>query len=296
VLTVRRWLPPVIAIVVVAAVVTFVWLANRSTPVPSKPPASAPAVGSCWNVADATVGSTLPWPSTPVDCASTHTAQVFYVGQVDHDLVRNGRTAKGQDAQINTLLMSTEARAGCLAEAGPFVGGSWRAAQLSVYPAFIAPASDGFYACSVAQVADPAGDRLVPRSASLAGALAGAEKAKLGIDCVGGTGSPNSQLTFVTCDQLHVFEFVGLYTVTPLGAPFDKAQVADAVNRGCTSLVYDYVGLPAGKTRSDLRISPVGPDTANTWAGSDQTFACYASGKVPMKGSVKNLGTRPLPH
>lgn len=292
----RRWLPPAIALVLVAVIVSVLWLTNRSSAVPGKPPAAAPAVGSCWNVADTTVTSLLPWSSTPVDCAGKHTAEVFYVGQVDRDLVRNGRTAKGQDAQVNTLLMTSEARAGCLAKAGPYVGGAWRSAQLSVYPAFISPPSDGFYACSVAQVADPQGDRMVLRSGSLSGALAGPEKTALGIDCVSGTSTAASPLTFVTCDQLHVFEFVGLYTVTPLPAPYDKTQLADAVDRGCTGLIYDYVGVPAGKTRSDLRQTSVGPDTPNLWAGSDQTFACYAWGKLPWKGSIKNLGTRPLPH
>ena len=292
----RRWLPPVIVVVVVAAVVGVLWLVNRQSPIPDKPPATAPAVGSCWDVASSTVTAQPPWPSTPVSCTDSHTAEVYYVGQVDHDLVRNGRAAKGQQAQINTLLMTGEARAGCLAEVGAYLGGAWRASQVSIYPAFIAPASDGFYACSVAQVADPAGDRLVSRTASLSGALAGTAKKDLGIDCVSGAATPTSQLSFVTCDQLHVAEFVGLYTVTPLGAPFDKAQVEDAVSHGCTSMVYDYVGVPAGKSRPDLRISPVGPDTAALWVGSDQTFACYASGSLPWKGTVKNLGTRPLPH
>src|SRR5262252_2641823 len=168
----RVWLPLAIAVVLVAGVVTGLWFANRpKNPVPTKPPSTAPAVGSCWNVAASTVTSQLPWPSTPVDCAAQHTAEVFYVGQVDPSLVSNGRTAEGQQAQINTLLMASEAREGCLTEVGSYIGGPWRSAQISVYPAFIAPASDGFYACSVAQVADPAGDRLVSRTAGLAGAL-----------------------------------------------------------------------------------------------------------------------------
>ncbi len=293
----RRWLPPAIAVVVVAVAVTVLWLANRTAPIPTTPSAAAPAIGSCWNVDQNTVTSVLPWTgAAPVACATTHTAEVFYVGQVDADLIRNGRTAKGQDADINTLLMTSEARAGCLVEAGRFLGGAWRSAQLSIYPAFISPPSDGFYACSAAQVADPAGDRLVARTASLSGALGAAGDKDLAIDCVSGAGTITSQLTFVPCAQEHTFEFVGLYTVTPVPAPFDPTQLNQAVSGGCTSLVNGFVGVPAGKTRSDLRIEPVGPDTATLWAGSDQTFACYVSGSVPWKGTIKNLGTRPLPH
>jgi hypothetical protein len=32
------------------------------------------------------------------------------------------------------------------------------------------------------------------------------------------------------------------------------------------------------------------------WVGSDQTFACYAMAAVPVRGSVRGLGTGPLPH
>lgn len=293
----RRWLPPAIAVVVVAVVVTVLWLANRTAPIPTTPPATAPALGSCWNVDANTATSLIPWTgASPVACTATHTAEVFYVGQVDHDLIRTGRSAKGQDAQINTLLMGSEARAGCTAEASRFLGGSWRSARLSVYPAFVSPPGDGFYACSVAQTADPAGDQLVARTSTLSGAMGPSGDKSLAIDCVSGTGTITSQLTFVPCAQEHTYEFVGLYTVTPLGAPYDKAQLSQAVNGGCTSLVNDFVGVPAGQTRTDLRIEPVGPETAAQWVGSDQTFACYVSGSAPWKGTIKNLGTRPLPH
>ncbi|HEY7174398.1 MAG TPA: hypothetical protein VH442_05725, partial [Micromonosporaceae bacterium] len=68
------------------------------------------------------------------------------------------------------------------------------------------------------------------------------------------------------------------------------------VSAGCAQLVDSFLGLGANQTRSDLRVSEVGPDSANLWVGSDQTFACYASATTPWVGSLKGLGTRPLTH
>jgi hypothetical protein len=344
----RRLLPPAIAVVVIAIVGSALWLANRSTPVPTTAPTTAPAVRSCWNVEDARIGGQLPWPGSAVACTSPHTAEIVSIGQVDQRLVRTAQKAKGQDATVNSFVMATGARAACLDKVGSYVGGAWRGAQLTVYPDFVTPARDGFFACVVAQVADPGGQRLVTRTASLAGALTGAGAASLRIDCVtdasagggtavsaspagsgspvapsspaasgssasaasgspvasgspaasasAGSGSPASAagLSFVECGQPHTSEFVGLYTVTPANAPYNGPEIQKAVTAGCQQLVDSFVGVPAGQHRSDLRVSEVGPDSANLWAGSDQTFACYASAATPWSGSIKGVGTRAL--
>ena len=67
------------------------------------------------------------------------------------------------------------------------------------------------------------------------------------------------------------------------------------MTRGCGQVALTYLGLPSTATRPDLKIGYVGPTTAETWLGSDQTFACYASADTPLRGTVRNLGTRPLP-
>jgi hypothetical protein len=288
----RRLLPPAIAVVVLAIVGTVLWLANRSTPIPTATPGSAPAVGSCWNVDSHAIGGSLPWPGSAVACATPHTAEIAAVAQVDQKLVRAAQRDKGQDAELNTFLMVTNARAKCLDKAGSYVGGAWRGAQLSVYPDFLAPAKNGFFACVVAQVADPGGTRVVTRTASLAGALSGNSGTSLGIDCV----ADADGLAFVPCGKAHTSEFVGLYTVTPPGAPYNGSAIKNAVSAGCAQLVDSFLGLGAHQTRPDLRVSEVGPDSANLWVGSDQTFACYASATTPWVGSLKGLGTRPLTH
>jgi hypothetical protein len=347
----RRLLPPAIAVVVIAIVGSVLWLANRSTPIPTTAPTTAPTVRSCWNVEDARIGGQLPWPGSAVACTSTHTAEIVSIGQVDQRLVRTAQKAKGQDATVNSFVMATSARAACLDKVGSYVGGAWRGVQLTVYPDFVTPAKDGFFACVVAQVADPGGQRLVTRTASLAGALTGPGVASLRIDCVtdrssaGGTAvgsatpsspatpgssaalsspaapgssaalsspaapgssaassspaapgssAPAAGLSFVECGQPHTSEFVGLYTVTPANAPYNGPEIQKVVTAGCRRLVDSFVGVPAGQSRSDLRVSEVGPDSANLWAGSDQTFACYASAATPWSGSIKGVGTRAL--
>jgi hypothetical protein len=321
----RRVLPPAIAVVVIAIVGVVLWLANRSPSVPTATPDSAPAVGSCWSVDSATIGRQLPWSGSAVDCTAAHTAEIVSVGQVDARLVRTAQKAKGQDATVNSFVMATSARAACLDKAGSYVGGAWRGAQLSVYPDFVTPAKDGFFACVIAQVADPGGQRLVTRTASLAGALSSPGPAPLGIDCVGDSSSgaagagpsspapaspapsspaasspapsgsnPAAGLSFVECGQPHTSEFVGLYTITPANAPYNGPEIQKVVTAGCQQLVDSFVGVAAGQKRSDLRVSEVGPDSANLWTGSDQTFACYASASTPWSGSIKGIGTRTL--
>jgi hypothetical protein len=277
-------------------------------------PKAAPAVRSCWNVDSATIGRQLPWSGSPVACTAAHTAEIVSVGQVDQRLVRTAQKAKGQDATVNSFVMATSVRAACLDKVGSYVGGAWRGAQLTVYPDFVAPAKDGFFSCVIAQVADPGGQRLVTRTASLAGALSGPGAASLGIDCVGDSTSAGDSasvgggavspapsgtsaaagMSFVECGQPHTSEFVGLYTVTPANAPYNGPEIQKVVTAGCQQLVDSFVGVAAGQKRSDLRVSEVGPDSANLWAGSDQTFACYASASTPWSGSIKGIGTRAL--
>jgi hypothetical protein len=269
------------------------WLANRSSAIPTATPKTAPAVGSCWNVADKAITGLLPYPGHAVACTAPHTAEIVSVGQVDRQLVRTAQHAAGQNATVNSFVMTASARATCIDKAGSYVGGAWRGAQLTVYPDFIAPAKDGFFACVVAQVADPGGTHVVTRTSSLAGVLSGSDATPLLIDCVGGD---TAGLTFVDCGKPHTSEFIGLYTITPANAPYNGPAIQKAVTTGCQQLMDSFVGLSAGQTRSDLRVSEVGPDSANLWTGSDQTFACYVSGATPWTGSVKGLGTRPLGH
>ena len=81
--------------------------------------------------------------------------------------------------------------------------------------------------------------------------------------------------------------------ITPLDAPYDGAKVKQAAETGCAEVTGRYVKAP----RTDLRTAYVGPTSGADWLGSDQTFACYAMSTTPdrLKGSVKGLGTGPLP-
>ena len=119
----RRLLPPAIAVVMVAIVGSVLWLANRSTPIPTTILKTAPAVRSCWNVDAARIGTQLPWLDSPVACTAAHTAEIVSVGQVDQRLVRTAQKAKGQDASVNSFVMATSARAACLDKVGSYVGG-----------------------------------------------------------------------------------------------------------------------------------------------------------------------------
>jgi hypothetical protein len=280
----RRWTVLLAGIVVVLALVGVgAWWFNRPDPVPDKPAAGAPAVGSCWQVEPAAATGTFPWRASPASCTGIHTAEVYYVGQADHDLVRQAR-GTDDNAKIAANLMLIQVRRACGSFASVYLGGNWHSAQVTILADWIAPQRDGFFGCALAQTTDAAGTTFAARTASLKSAAASVA-ATCALD--GG---------YLPCDQPHNGEFVGTYTVTPADAPFDAAAVKQTVGRGCGDAVRSYLGLGAGAQRDDLSAGYVGPTSPQTWLGSDQTFACYAVSSIHIRGTIRSLGTRPLPH
>jgi hypothetical protein len=250
--------------------------------VPSRTPSTAPALGSCWQVEPAAAAKAFPWTGA-VSCTAAHTAEVYYVGQADHDLVRRSR-GTDENARIAANLMLAEVRRACGAFASTYLGDSWHNAQVAIVADWVGSQRDGFFGCALAQTTDAAGTRYATRTASMRSA-AGELAATCAVD--GG---------YVPCDQPHNGEFVGTYTVTPADAPFDQAALNSAVLKGCGDAVRTYLGLPKEAQRADLTAGYVGPTTAQTWLGSDQTFACYAVSADRIRGTIRSLGTRPLPH
>ena len=286
----RSWGPRLAAVGVLGlAAAGLVWWINRDTPIPSKPPAGAPTAGACWAVEPAAAKGAMPWPGAPVPCSSAHTAEVYHVGQVDHDLISRARAAKGDDAKMANNIMFAEVRRACGSFASVYLGGDWHRDQVTLLANWIAPARDGFFGCALVQVTGPGGTGYVTRVGSLKGI---GDAGPLAITCVARTGDT---VRYAACTGEHSGEFVGAYRITPDNAPFDGKAVAAAVTRGCGQVALSYLGLPADATRPDLKVGYVGPTSADTWLGSDQIFACYASADNPLRGTVRNLGTRPLP-
>lgn len=275
------------ALVVVLAIAGFWWF-SRPEKIPTTPPSTAPAVGSCWNVDNTAARGAFPWPGAPVDCTAAHTAEVYYVGQVDEALIRQEHKASGDDKTIADNLMYAQARIACGNFASVHLGDSWHTGQVSVLASWITPAKSGFFGCALAQTTDAAGQQLASRTAPLKGALA-ASASTVKISCVNAAGG------YAPCDQPHRNEFVGTYTVTPPSAPFNAAGLQQAVTKGCTDIIHTYLALAPGATRADVTAAYVGPTTATDWLGSDQTYACYAKTATDVRGSLRNLGTRPLP-
>ena len=278
---VRKRLFGLIVFVVLAALVAggAYWL-SRPAKVSAEKPKAAPAVGSCWNVDPGAAGSAFPWPGGPVDCGRAHTAEVFHVGQVDRELAAKAENSTGDDAKVSQSLMYAQARSACIELASVYLGAGWRTGRVKVLADWVKPPKTGHFGCALAEVADPTGAKFVSRTGSLRGAL---RSDQLTIGCV-------ASLSYVPCDQPHDGEFTGTYAITPLDAPYDAAKVKQAAETGCAEVTGRYVTAP----RTDLRTAYVGPTSGADWLGSDQTFACYAM-SAGLKGSVKGLGTGPLP-
>jgi Septum formation len=277
------------ALVLVLAGVAFWWL-RRPEQVANAAPGGTPAVGSCWNLDETAARSALPWAGSPVECTAQHTVEVYYVGQVDAALLRQEHKAKGDEKAVADNLMYAQARLACGNFASVHLGGNWHDGRVSVVADWVNPVRDGFFGCALAQVADPAGKHFVPRTASLKGTLGGGGEAGLAAGCVDAGG------TYASCDQVHRSEYVGFYTVTPPNAPFNASGLQTAVINGCAGLVSGFLGQSSGPARADVSVAYVGPTTAADWVGSDQTYACYAKAATDVRGSIRNLGTRPLPH
>ncbi|GAA5196910.1 hypothetical protein GCM10023322_66910 [Rugosimonospora acidiphila] len=282
----RFWSLLAAVVVVVLAIGVLEWTLNRSDPIPSAVPAGAPAVGSCAQVDPSAARGLLPWPGGSVACTAGHTTEVYHVGQVDHDLIKRARSG-GRDGPVASNLMLAEVRRACGAFATRFLGLDWHKARVTVLADWISPQRDGFFGCALAQTIDAAGTRFATRSASLKGA---ADQVAAACVTRGSDGS-----LYVSCDEEHEGEFAGTYTLTPPDAPFEAQAVKDSANRGCGEVVRAYLGLSSSANRTDLSVGYVGPTTAQTWLGSDQTFACYALADVKLRGSIRSLGARPLP-
>jgi hypothetical protein len=283
------------AVVLVLLVAALVWWTHRPEPAKDKVTDKAPAVGSCWTVDLATARTNLPWQGSAVNCRAAHTVEVVQVAQVDHALIEKSRSAEGDEKKITDNLMYAEARRACGIAASTYLGSSWHRAQVTVLADWIKPASDGFFGCALAQTSDPGGQRVVTTDRSFRGLLAGDGVTPLDISCVS-RGAPAGGLTYTPCAKQHDGEFVGVYSVTPANAPFDQTGVTNTVTGGCAALVLSYLGLAKDANRTDLSVGYVGPTSAATWLGSDQTFACYVMAAVKLRGSIRSLGTRPLPH
>ena len=78
------------------------WLsrATAERTIPSTPPDNAPAVGSCWQVDEATAKQALPWPGTAAECSGEHTIEMFQVG-VDVEPPRKGNRNNDCGGQPN---------------------------------------------------------------------------------------------------------------------------------------------------------------------------------------------------
>jgi putative regulator of septum formation len=294
----RRWLGVLVFLVAVALAVAGGYRLTRPKPATggaTAPPAAAPAVPSCWTVDEAGARTPFPWPGTAVDCAGEHSVEVFFVSQVDPQLVAKAAKAKGDEATLAQNLMYAQARRACTVLANSYLGGSWHSGRLLVLADWVAPARSGHFGCALAETSDPAGTHFVRRSGSLRGAMSAGDASPLAAACMNRAASTDG-LAYVGCDRPHDGEFVGTYTVTPPDAPFDENGVRTAVNRGCAQTALAYLGLPADGSRADLSVGYVGPTKAADWLGSDQVFSCYVlSTRDKLRGSVKGLGTKPLP-
>jgi len=243
-----------------------------------------------------------PGPDPRSACTAAHTAEESSrLDRWDQRLVRTAQKAKGQDATVNSFVMAT----GCpgpraSTRPGRTFGGAWRGAPADrLPPDFVVPAKDGFFACVIAPgrrsqrpaVGDPYGQpcrhaqrsRRRLRSASTASETrrseaAGGRKRQARFQSSPGRRRSPVPSSPAVVRRAQFRRMVGspttsefrrpLHGYTGQPRPYNGPGIEKVVHRRMPANWFDsFVGVAAGQKRSDLRVSEVGPDSANPVGG-----------------------------
>ncbi|GAA2590168.1 hypothetical protein GCM10010399_20240 [Dactylosporangium fulvum] len=270
---------------------------------PSQPAASysPPQVGAC--LAGGAVSAFEPAAAllSVVDCAREHTVEVVAVGTF------TGPAAAAPAPPAWDSDPSRAAYAECDKAATAYAGGDWHTGRL--FPFYSVPKEPAWqggarqYVCGLAEAED---DLFAPkaRTDSLKGGLQG--QRPFALTCVrlkGDDVSPEGfyrsvdAVTPVACAEPHDTEFVGTWTA-PAGAYPDAKRLNEIVSDGCYGRIATFLGISQLQLyeRGDVYTFWTGL-TASQWKLGDRVAHCFlnVASKTLLRGSVKGLGTKPLP-
>ncbi|MDG4766443.1 septum formation family protein [Solwaraspora sp. WMMD406] len=235
----------------------------------------------------------------PVDCARLHRVETVHVGTF------TGADARRPTAPVGFDPTREAARTECETHATRFLGDLWQHGALRltvVMPPQVAwEAGARWFRCDLAEVTSVLPDKVVPRTGSLRGALAG--DAPLLLRCYeplwddrGFVGAMEP----VDCGQPHRSEFVGTFDQSTLPpVDLDNPELEEErFRQRCLRLVADYVGLPVD---DDL------PDRVDAhWYRIDDRFRYQGDPRIlcflylwtdfpPLTRSAKDGGPALLP-
>ncbi|MFY1632520.1 septum formation family protein [Solwaraspora sp. WMMB335] len=295
----RWWYGPVLAAMILAATtgclppprdgdgaLTDSWAAFE-TPTPF-----LPQVGVCHPSSTSDIGHRDDY--TPVDCGQPHDVETIFVG------IFTGAHAVDDDAPAAGSAARHAAREVCDQRAEEFLGAPWQTGRIRlrvVVPS--SPAWQGgarWYRCDVGEMTSMEDRSFVPRTSSLANALAGDAPLRWGCFTPESVaGGEVGDLVPVACSQPHQSEFAGVYAEQDLA--YDEfAGNADQVHERCRRVVASYAGLPID---DDLRYrfgTIYDYPFKDEWDDGNQVVRCLLWRDDPaLTGSARGGGTEFLP-
>ncbi|MFG1953232.1 septum formation family protein [Micromonospora sp. NPDC048830] len=248
-----------------------------------------PAVGTC-HPAVQEVGYLSAY--NPVDCGTSHRVETIHVGTVTGAAADRSTPPAAGSAGIKAV------RAECDREVNKAVGADWRSGRLflsTVFPSRQAwKGGARWFRCDLNEVESVDDSSVVPRTASLKGALSG--NSPLAHRCFQPKikNSTVDEMTAVPCTRKHRAEFVGVYQAPDVAFnQIDNNRLR--IHRGCRSLIASYVKVP---NNGDLeyRAGTIFYHAFEAaWTDGNRGVQCFLWVDRDLTRSLKGAGTKGLP-
>ncbi|PRX47627.1 putative regulator of septum formation [Prauserella shujinwangii] len=220
---------------------------------------------------------------TPIDCGREHTVEITMGGTFGGDLPDRPPDRESVFAAVFPS---------CREEAARYLGNE--AYDATTLGAWLMWASEDdwangqrWYRCGVAQLS-PEGEA-VPRTGSAEGVLAGEGLYDYQV-C--SSVRPSKKLPKRTsCAGPHLGEAIGVVRMGRSTDPLPSADEFDRTARDrCQSALVDYLGV----ARNDVLASWRWPDESN-WRRGFTNLTCYAETEQPVRGTLRDIRSGPLP-
>jgi hypothetical protein len=265
-----------------------------------EPKVPVPVAFECKN-GTVDIWSTFDPVAVHADCSGSHVLEVVHVGKY------GAAASAASNPPARDSEDSRAAYAECDRAARDYLGGDWHDGQLFLLysPPSLLKWEGGsrFFSCSLVEMESMQGDAR-SRSGSLKGALSGDRP--LAMRCFNEVGptdadgfhNPVDDILTVDCAAPHTAEYAGTHHPPDLVYPATDKALDRMRFDGCDQVVAGFLGmsLNALDARPDITSLAWGPDK-NQWQLGDRSVTCLVtvSTKHPVRGSLKQLGRRPLP-
>jgi hypothetical protein len=243
-----------------------------------------PPSGACYPSSQSRASGIDATFSDPIACTQSHAVETVHVGQFPAEVTAVPPLGSQDYWRVFEA---------CEAKAKDFLGGDWYGGRLflnlTVPQGRQWEGGARWYRCELIEVKTFAGDAVVQRTGSLAGALQGTATVAQGCGTVGKWSAEGTwdDLTPVDCSQAHDAEFAGVFKIPGVDMPTDKQL--DDIYDNC----WDVLARYTGGTASGIQVGNlVWGGNESGWKRGDHWVRCYAwaGENKKMVGSVKGIG------